>query len=708
MADIKINVQVIEGQAKAAVAGLAKQTKEADNAFKALNISIKQVTGATQVFLGNLATKAVSTLTSQVEAFFHAVGETAVEVDNLKAKLQTITGSLSSAEAAFKAIQKVSDESPFELPEVGQAAEKLLALGVEVKDLEGVLRNLGDISTASGASLTELSIAFGKVEASGRLTGRELSAFQNNAIPIVDALAQVMGKTTIQVKELANRGKIDAETFQKALKSLGEEGGFAFNAMSRQSQTLQGRIKSVKDAFEEIRISMAEKLTPAFKAVFTAIAQLVKNFGGFIESSNTVRTAGQFVVDAFVAVVKAATFVYNAVQGLRLVVTAVGAAFVDLAANVLNGVSVIIDGWSKVARILHLPIADELEAAKTSIENFSMALKGTSDDMDQAVTDIGTNMAFASQQADDFASNVQSAFNTEVHLAEQSASAVESSTGRKKAANEGLTQAELDEQRKRLEAQIKNDDAILGEKQRLDAALLEQVLIADGELSAQDELELLRQADVLAREREQQQIADATRLGDKNALALAESKIAADQATRDLAIQKKTNELKKKSDEDSVRNRKDTLSTIATLQNENNSTLATIGKAAALTQIAIDTPVAVGKALAAFPPPFNFIAAAAVGAAMAAQAAKVVGVKFADGGIVPGNSFSGDKVSAQLNSGEMVLNKGQQAQLFDMANNGGAGGQVIQINNVVELDGEVVARSVSRQVANGLKLGEVV
>lgn len=41
---------------------------------------------------------------------------------------------------------------------------------------------------------------------------------------------------------------------------------------------------------------------------------------------------------------------------------------------------------------------------------------------------------------------------------------------------------------------------------------------------------------------------------------------------------------------------------------------------------------------------------------------------FASGGIVPGGSFQGDRVPALLNSGEMILNAGQQANLFGMLN----------------------------------------
>lgn len=46
---------------------------------------------------------------------------------------------------------------------------------------------------------------------------------------------------------------------------------------------------------------------------------------------------------------------------------------------------------------------------------------------------------------------------------------------------------------------------------------------------------------------------------------------------------------------------------------------------------------------------------------------------FATGGIVGGNSFRGDNVMARVNSGEMILNSSQQAQLFSLANGGSAG-----------------------------------
>ena len=72
-------------------------------------------------------------------------------------------------------------------------------------------------------------------------------------------------------------------------------------------------------------------------------------------------------------------------------------------------------------------------------------------------------------------------------------------------------------------------------------------------------------------------------------------------------------------------------------------------------------------------------AVAALGAAVAAaiSAANKTSIqKFANGGIVGGSSFTGDRVSAQVNSGEMILNKTQQANLFKLANGGGTGKEV--------------------------------
>ena len=87
---------------------------------------------------------------------------------------------------------------------------------------------------------------------------------------------------------------------------------------------------------------------------------------------------------------------------------------------------------------------------------------------------------------------------------------------------------------------------------------------------------------------------------------------------------------------------------------------------------------AVGKAVSTSKHWIEAIAAvASLGAVVAAAIGSAQKVqKFANGGIVGGSSFTGDRVVANVNSGEMILNRQQQANLFRMANGGGTGNQV--------------------------------
>ena len=170
--------------------------------------------------------------------------------------------------------------------------------------------------------------------------------------------------------------------------------------------------------------------------------------------------------------------------------------------------------------------------------------------------------------------------------------------------------------------------------------------------------------------------------------------------------------IKKRNEQKELEQKRKFSGQLATLARSENKTLAAIGKAGAIAQIAVKTPEAIASSFAYGAriggPPLGFIFGAIAAAAQAQQAASVAGVNFQDGGIVPGSSFSGDNVQANVNSGEMVLNRQQQTSLFNLANNnsGGQGSREIVVNTSVQVGEEEIARAVSRQVANGFELGE--
>ncbi len=86
---------------------------------------------------------------------------------------------------------------------------------------------------------------------------------------------------------------------------------------------------------------------------------------------------------------------------------------------------------------------------------------------------------------------------------------------------------------------------------------------------------------------------------------------------------------------------------------------------------------------------------------------------FATGGVVPGNSFSGDNVLARVNSGEMILNRAQQARLFDIADGntepGWSGGAVINQTINVQNGGDLTAitQAIKRGTIDALEFANV-
>lgn len=144
-----------------------------------------------------------------------------------------------------------------------------------------------------------------------------------------------------------------------------------------------------------------------------------------------------------------------------------------------------------------------------------------------------------------------------------------------------------------------------------------------------------------------------------------------------------------------------------------------IQKAASIAQAWVATNTAMTQALALpLPPPAPQALAAQyklLGAMNIAAIAATAIKGFAYGGIVGGNRITGDMIPARVNSGEMILNRQQQTELFRVANGGGENSglkesidrlvnaistQAIQVN----LDGRKIAESVRSQVQSGFRL----
>jgi len=206
------------------------------------------------------------------------------------------------------------------------------------------------------------------------------------------------------------------------------------------------------------------------------------------------------------------------------------------------------------------------------------------------------------------------------------------------------------------------------------------------------------------------------KLGSDKELALEKSKVDSKKKLDDLALKQKQDANKATlSDENTF------FSAATSLASSQNKTMAGIGIAAGLAQIARDTPPAVmssfkfGSSIGG--PVLGTIFGGIAAAAGAAQAARLSGLKFEQGGIISGNAMTGDSVQARVNSGEMILNRTQQTELFNIANGSGNGNNASTIDAInrltsaimaqpinVSVDGRAIATVIRKEVQSGFRI----
>jgi hypothetical protein len=173
---------------------------------------------------------------------------------------------------------------------------------------------------------------------------------------------------------------------------------------------------------------------------------------------------------------------------------------------------------------------------------------------------------------------------------------------------------------------------------------------------------------------------------------------------------------------------RDFFGNLATLSRSGNSKIAAIGRAAAVAQATIDGYVAVQKALASAPPPWNYALAAAVGVAAAANVANIlsagkgfyVGGYTGDGargqtaGMVHGQEFVVNASATAKNRAALeAMNRGYTAPAS--GSTGGSTVNVIVNNNAPDTrttqrerdtpNGKEIEITIERVVAGNIRSG---
>lgn len=491
-------------------------------------------------------------------------------------------------------------------------------------------------------------------------------------------------------------GGSKSETLEKVLTKLNEKFG---GAAAAQLNTYSGSLKAMKNAYGDMLEPIGGIIVknPLVVATFNILKTSLNDANSSL--SQAASSIKDFVNDGVFFLISSSQVLFDALDGVTRVLKGlynligVGASIFNF--GLIEPIKLAIDGVLKLGSYLPL-IGDAIASLKNPLQGTSDAIKNDLDVALKALKASADDNIFTSLSngADAFA-NKMIETSEKLQIADNEAN--QSSKGR--GTTEAETNADILEKRRQLGidlAAISAQFAVEEEANKANLDTLKEESDLERRLRQVDN-EFIHQAKLLE-VTTQAELEKSKSIKNEKEKSLTQQKIIADAQLKAVKLQNgKLLEEEKIKSEAQKQIMGETLSQIATLQTSGNKTLVAIGKAAALAQLAISGPVAFGKAMELGPfigPPL----AAAVAVSFAAQAAKVAGVGFAEGGIV-GATTGADNRIASIRDGELILNANQQKKLFDMINNGGSGGDV-----VVNIDGREVARAVRNQIQGGFVL----
>ena len=196
----------------------------------------------------------------------------AQSIETYEVSLKNMLGTTDAARERMQEYFAIAKETPFDLPQVVEAGNKLQALGRY--SAENV-KMLGDLAAASGKPMEQAMSAFSKL-ASGQ-KGVAVDMFRDLMITTDDW-------TKATGKGVDKQGQMLATTEEMiaALPGLLKSKGY-LGMMATQAQTTAGKLSNLEDGIFQLRVAIGEKLSRGTKEFATQMGYAVDKVKRFVE-----------------------------------------------------------------------------------------------------------------------------------------------------------------------------------------------------------------------------------------------------------------------------------------------------------------------------------------------------------------------------------------------------------------------------------------
>ena len=201
-------------------------------------------------------------------------------MEQYQTKFTTILGDTKKATKLMDDIKKMASATPFELPQLADASQKLLVYGVAQEKVINTTRTLGDISLGNAQAFETLTDVFGKVSSAGVMMTDDFNRLIDAGFNPFEEITKKTGESMTDFKKRLENGEVSVDELQAAMAAATSEGGKYFEGMEKQSKTLEGRISTLKDT---LNATFGEAFAPLFDFITDNVMPAIQTFADKIK-----------------------------------------------------------------------------------------------------------------------------------------------------------------------------------------------------------------------------------------------------------------------------------------------------------------------------------------------------------------------------------------------------------------------------------------
>ena len=238
--------------------------------------SSKSLAGAIAqgTIMAGIFSKLYAAALSATEGFISSGIEYNAQIEKYTTGFTNMLGSAEAAQQVMSQIQEDAAKTPFDVESLTQANQYLISAGENASYARDTIMALGDAVSATGGGNDELNRMaqnLQQIANTGKATAADIKQFAYAGIDVYGILADYTGKSTAEVQKMT----ISYDLLTQALQAASEEGGRYYNSMDTQSQTMNGRVSTLKDNVKQLAGLMTSDLSSGIGVVIGNLNDLI-------------------------------------------------------------------------------------------------------------------------------------------------------------------------------------------------------------------------------------------------------------------------------------------------------------------------------------------------------------------------------------------------------------------------------------------------